>query len=314
MKVLFDGKHDYPDTNYYYYDWKDFEDDSKNLLYIYGIYGEKIPLEYKNKIYLNAEEPNGLYHSGKLLFERDLNGVIAPDVWTIIYQICPYSTDWMRDVHGDDRFKFLKHCPMCAKKYYPTLDAPKIYDFFYQGSLHGDEMTKSIDIIKNYKYVWTSLSDYPDSRKTHYKTPYLEKLKLLSQCKAAIVFNGLYENQPGAFLRNISRLPNWKLNEAFSHAHLGVMPQFKGKLLEHMLCKTLALVNRQPWDIMERFGFEEGEHFLYFDEVEDIPALYQECLSNWDYCERIINNAYNKVTTENSMEAIYNKYLKPYNE
>lgn len=313
MKVLFDGQFDYPDTNYYFYDWQDFEDGNMNLLYVYGIYGKDLPPGYKNRIYFNAEEPNGLYHSGVFLHERQLNGKYISNDWTKIYQLCPYSTRWLRDVIGDKRYDFLGHLPICSKKYYPDVTQPKIYDMFYQGSIHSGEISSALDIMKNYKYVWTSLSDAPDARKTHYKLPFVQKLQLQAQCKITVELNSLYEPYPGAFIRNVSRLPHWKSNEAFSHVEFGIMPQFKTRVLEDMLCKTLILAKKNEWKLMEEFGFVEGEHFIYFDSMDQLPMLINDCLNNSEYCEKITENAYRKVIAENSIEAVFNKYLQPYN-
>ena len=78
------------------------------------------------------------------------------------------------------------------------------------------------------------------------------------------------------------------------------------------MCKTLVLVQKNPWDIMEKHGYTEGEHFLYFDDAYDLDSLIKGCFSEWNYCEKIIENAYKKSLNENSIQAFYDKYLKPY--
>lgn len=316
MKVLFDGRFDYKDSSYFYNSFDNFLDDKKNLIYVYGIFAGELPNEYKNKIYLNIEEPNGLYHSGKLLPERELNGRILNYDWDVIYQICPYSTEWLNKIIGDNKYKFIDNILVCDSKYFPNINEPKIFDVMYQGSIHGykQEFSSYIDIITKFNYIWTSLSDFHDSRKTHIKLSYIEKLKLHSKCKITIIDNLLYDPHPNAFATNIRKLPQWNLNEAFSHIDYGIMPQLKGKFFESMICKVLVLVQRGPWNIMEKFGFTEGEHFLYFDDPLDLNSTIQGCLAEWNYCEKIVEKAYNKIITENSIDAIYNKYLKQYDQ
>jgi hypothetical protein len=315
MKVIFDGKYDYPDSNYYYYHWEEFEDGNMNLLYVYGIFDGEPSSEYKNRIYFNAEEPNGLYHSGKLLQERDLYGKIISNNWTKIYQLCPYSTRWLRDSMKDERYDLLGHLPICHSKYYPDPHTPKLYETFYQGTIHSEEMSILIDALRNgHTFNWTTISDVPDSRQTHHKIPFPQKLQLLAQSKITVELNSLYEPYQGAFVRNIQKLANWQYNEAFSHIELGIMPQFKTRVVEDMLCKTLVLAKRGYWTIMEEFGYKENEHFIYFDSIDQLPDLINECLSNWNYCQQIVDNAYNKVSVENTIQSIYNRYLKPYNE
>ena len=127
-----------------------------------------------------------------------------------------------------------------------------------------------------------------------------------------IIENLVHESKEGAFSKNIKQIPNWNLNEAFSYLSEGIMPQFKSKMIESMMCRTLVLVQKSPWDVMERNGYVEGEHFLYFDDAHDLDSTIQGCLAEWDYCEKIIENAYKKSLDENSPQAIYNRYLKRY--
>ena len=316
MKSFFQNYLDYPDQIYSFIDFSEFQDDKKNLYYVYGIFTAEIPEGYKNRIYYNVEEPNGLFHTGKLLSERVVAGRQLNHGWTQILQMCPYSTDWLRNVLGQTQYVQCNHFPLFDFKIIPDLaNTPKIYDFMFQGSLHGykKEFSKAIDIMTGYKHVWCTLqTDAPDPRKTHINVPYAEKIKLCAQTKMTILDNRLYEAYPGEYVQKVKSLPEWQKNEAFSHIEEGTLPQFKVKGLEHMITRGLCLVKRDHWDIMERLGFKDGEHFLYFDEFYELDSVVQECLSNWDACEVIIENAYQKVYSECSAKAFYERYLKPY--
>jgi hypothetical protein len=314
MKVLLDSTYEVPESDIFYYNFNKYLDDRKNLIFVHGIFGENLPEGYKNKIYLNLEEPNGLYHSAKLLTDRELGGRIVSHDWTKIYQICPYSTKWLHDILGDTRYEFMDNFPIADNVYFPNPVEPKIYDTVYQGSIQGyrREFSPYIDEITKFKYIYMSISDGPDPRRTHFRLPYLEKLKLLSQCKMTIVDNRLYDPHPGAFATNCRKLPKWNENEAFSHIDFGVMPQMKLKLFSSSICRVLTLAQKSPWDVMEKFGFVEGEHFFYFEDPSDLNSLIQGCLAEWSYCEKMIEKMFIKVSTENSIDAIYAKYLKQY--
>ena len=314
MKVICNTKHDYPDSIYSWINYDEFLDDKKNLVYVYAIFGGELPDGYKNKIYFNVEEPNGLYHSSKLFPERELSGRILNHDWTAILQMCYHSTEWLRNVLGYKQYQWVAHFPMFDFKYLPSANTEKIYDLMYQGNIHGykREFSQCIDIMTKYKYVWTCISAEHDPRKTHILVQYPEKLKLMAQSKMTIIDNRLFEPYPGAFVSNITKLPQWNLNEAFSHIKEGIMPQFKIKATEHMLTRTLCLVKRNDWNVMELHGFEEGEHFLYYDDIYELKSLIDECLANWSNCEAIVENAFNKAKKENSSEAFYTQYLKPY--
>jgi hypothetical protein len=314
MKVIFDGKYDYPDQIYSWINYDKFIDDKKNLVYVYGIFADDLPEGYKNYIYYNVEEPNGLYHSAKLLHDRELNNRGLNYNWTKILQMDPYSTEWLVKELGYENYVFSAHFPLWDFKFLPEVFPEKIYDVMYQGSIYGPDFSSYIDVMKKYKYVWTSQSTSPDPRKTHFNLPISEKIKLMLQSKINVIDNRVFEPYTGAFLRNVSQLPKWNKNEAFTHVHEGFMPQFKVKAIEQMLTKNLCLVRKSEWDIMERMGFKEGEHFFYFENVYELDGIISQCLEEWDACQPIIENAYEKVKSENSSESFYNKYLKPYDE
>lgn len=312
MKVIFDGKYDYPDQLYHWIKYDEFIDDKKNLVYVYGIFDGDLPEDYKNKIYFNVEEPNGLYHSGKLLHDRELGGKILSHNWTKILQMCPYSTEWLVNCLGYTNYVHVQNFPLFEFKHLPEVWPEKIYDLMYQGSIYGPYFSSYIDVMTKYKYVWTCKSTAHDSRKTFIDVPFLEKIRLMCLSKMTVVDNRIFEPFPGSFLQNASRLPQWQLNEAFTHAHEGFMPQFKVKALEHMLTKALCIVKKSEWDIMERMGFKDGEHFIYFEEDYELESTIQQCFSEWEACQIIIENAYQKVRAENSAAAFYTRYLKQY--
>jgi hypothetical protein len=333
MKVLYDGSAEAPDGNYEYYNWQKFDDNNMNLLYVYSIYKKIIPeiyYNYKNRIYFNIEEPNGLYHSSQLLCERD-GAKPNVDMFTKFHQLCPYSTDWMLNVHKDNRFEWMKFLPVWDDIYFPNPNEKKIYDVFYMGSLYGylmqqNEISCGIDVITKYNYIWTSQQiDPADSRRTHIRIPFLEKVKLQSQSKIAIEYSTLYEGYPGQFCEHITKLPQWKENEAFSHIKEGIMPQFKPRIYENMMCKTLILQKRNPWNLMEKFGLEEGVHFLYFDSEmyttptglkcnSNLKETIDACLSDWDYCQKIVDNAYEYAMKYCTINALYKRYFEPYDK
>ena len=265
MKILYNNSREYSDCTDQYYSFEDLENGNNNLLYSYGIYmgycTNDLPINYKNKIYADAEEPNG-FTNGQLPHERE-NG-LKLDYWTKIFQFCPYTAEWLNNIiYKTDKFLFTTW-PSPHIKYFPNPNQLKIYDVFYQGSIHGWKQSFSgcIDTITKYKYAWTSISDYPDKRKTKINIPFRDKLLIGAQSKMTIVENLLHDPQIGMFSKNIKKIHGWNLNEAFSHIDQGIMPQFKAKILESMMSKTLSLVQKSPWDIMEKFGFIEGVHFF----------------------------------------------------
>jgi hypothetical protein len=56
---------------------------------------------------------------------------------------------------------------------------------------------------------------------------------------------------------------NKKDNEAFKDLESGYIPQFKPRVIESMMCKTLVLVKYDKWNVIEKW-FEPEKHFIYW--------------------------------------------------
>jgi hypothetical protein len=169
------------------------------------------------------------------------------------------------------------------------------------------------DIIKdipNYRLV----SHNPVKYVTDYHVSYLDKLKINSQCKISVVANLLHISNPQLALEqanNIKRLPDWELNEAFKLIDYGFMPQIKNRVIEAAATKSLVLVLKDDWNVIENF-YTPDVHFLYFDNMNALKDKINECLSNWEYCEKIINNMFTYYMENYTMELFYKRHLEKY--
>jgi hypothetical protein len=89
------------------------------------------------------------------------------------------------------------------------------------------------------------------------------------------------------------------------------MPQIKGRVIEAAANKSLVLVLKDEWNVIEHFH-TPNEHFLYFDSIDKLEDKINECLNNWDFCEKIIDNMYNNYIENYTLEKFYQRHLKKY--
>ena len=84
------------------------------------------------------------------------------------------------------------------------------------------------------------------------------------------------------------------------------MPQFKTRMHEAAISKTLNLVFRDEWNIAEKY-YKPDEDFIYFNNAQDLDQKIRDINSNWKDYESIVENAYNKAmnyTTDKFVDSI----------
>jgi len=314
MKVLFDAGSEYQDGLPINLDFSPFENEKNNLLYAFGINpGYRIVRpdrnQFKYTVYFEAEEPNG-FVNGQLPHER---GNWELDYWTKILHTCPYTAAWENSIYNTDKFELTN----LIQNEKLMFENEKIYDVCYIGST-GFDKGYSIhhnvtDIIKKFpKYRFISRD--PLSHVTDRGVSHVDKLKINSQCKISVCVNLLhipYSNLSIQQASNIKKMPHWELNEAFKMIDHGFMPQIKGRVTEAGATKSLVLLLRDEWNVVEYF-YTPNEHFIYFDSMDTLEDTIKDCLNNWSYCEKIIDNMYNYVKDNYVIERFYQRHLKQY--
>ena len=208
------------------------------------------------------------------------------------------------------RSKFVYEPYIINPKY--SIIVEKKYSACYIGGLNGRHhiFHQIIDVLKdipNYRFVSYINSNFV----TDLNVDRLQKLRINAETKISVCANLLSENIPGHFRQYMSRLPNWKNNEALKLIHEGLLPQFKVRVIEASITKSLVLVLRDPWNVIEH-TFQPDVHFIYFDSIDKLKDKINECLANWSYCEKIIDNMYDKCMSELSVQSFYDKHLKVY--
>ena len=54
--------------------------------------------------------------------------------------------------------------------------------------------------------------------------------------------------------------------------------------------------------------------FIYFDDEKDLEVKINDCLNNWEMCEKIANNAHEKFMKYHCTSKFYERYLEKYDK
>ena len=301
MKIVADYSGEYQDMINSYYNLEQYDDDSKSEVLFQG-YSTSINNELKEKykdfnkrIYINLEAPCAYTSTTTCNDEQTY--------FTDVYTICPYSAKWLNETTNT---KFTAIPFPYSKKCFEHIDynAPKEYDVMYMGHLMCAEHLSIINIMKNYKYIHTSLSPFQEPyNPTHINISSSDKWDLLSKSKVSIAMN--LAPLVGDHIPNIMKYNGWEKNEAFKNMSSGYMPQFKPRVIESMMCKTLVLVKYDDWNVIENW-FEPNKHFIYWYSLEDLFYKLYHIVNNYKTYQPIVEAAFEKVQ-EYEITNIYNK-------
>lgn len=301
-----------PGTNTHYFNLDEFSEEDSNecLYYGYTFLEDGIDYnllkKYDRNVYLNVTSPTE--YCGNISMNRE-------DVFDDVYSICPYTNKWLNEIKNTNRYKTTFY-PF-NKKDIPT-NTEKKYDVIYHGGIHGEKYWNMLEAIRLFNYRFVTQTHGINATTQHF-LPYAtntdlsnqEKLNLISECKISICFN-TFDIRHSGDIHEIKSKPNWHRNEAFKHIEdLMIAPQFKSRCNEAAFSRTLNLVKRDPWNLIEKYY--NLDEFVYFDSIEELPNKIQEILKNWEDYLPIIDRAYKKslnYTTEEMYKLIKNKENK----
>lgn len=155
----------------------------------------------------------------------------------------------------------------------------KLYDVIYTGFVNIPHVRRLANIISQYNYRYVSFQRQ-NGLETDLCVSYAEKLKLVSQSKISVIHNMLTYGTP----------------------------QLKSRTFEAAFSKTLMLVLKDKFNVIEEW-FTENEDFIYFESEEDLIDKLNTILENYSDYQYLIDNAYNKAINEYTTEKFIEKYI-----
>jgi hypothetical protein len=287
MIIAHDKQGEYPDVINSFYELNRHEDGKEDCVIFQGYdtsRNEILKNKYKDiekRIYLNLEAPCAFASTSTCLQEQNY--------FTHVYTLCPYTCKFMNK--HQSKTKFIPIPFPFRGTYFENLNLDdKPLDVIYMGTMMCQEHSDIVESMKRYKYNFASL--YSTGNPTMLSVSSQEKWKVLSQTKVSIAINmcPLDENHKNYIRSN----EHWDKIDAFNNMECGYMPQFKPRVIEAMCAKTLNLVKRDPWNVIEHW-FEEGKHFIYWDTIEDLQEKLQDVIENYENYKLIVEQAHERV-------------------
>ena len=307
MKIIEDLRIEVPDTNAHHWDLKSHskEDGDTVLFYGYNVASNRKLQDkfahYKRRIYFNNWAP----------CEYAQPSVDDDAYFSEIYSICPYTSKWINQEEGASRYRPIFY-PYNKKIIPETHD--KKYDVIYHGGIHGQEHVECINTIRAFNYRYCTMDHHINLHTqamlplaTNINLNFQQKVNLVAQSKVSVCYNLVHVNSE--HVPNIKSHSKWDKNIAFSEVgKWNVMPQFKTRIHEAAISKTLNLVLRDKWNIIEEYYKPEKE-FVYFDNALDLKDKIADAVNHWERYQEITENAFKKAQSyqiENFLDKIEN--------
>tara|TARA_Y100000296_G_C5171570_1_gene257588 strand:- start:1177 stop:2166 length:990 start_codon:yes stop_codon:yes gene_type:complete len=305
----------YNDSLERYYDFKKLSETSTDHVFFYGlgslveIYGnEEFANKFKNfksKIYYNGEHPCAWSGAdiGYMNASADMRRFFDK-----IFTVCPYTAEWLNNLQQTNKYS-LTFVPFDIKTV-PETNEEKEFDAIYWGGVHGEDHKLILEAISKFKYNFFTLgpqewcgSKEPKYYKyiTHMNVPRAEMWEILRKTKINVCVNLIHLNDEQK--RNIKAISRWEENRAFSHIDEGIIPQMKTRPIESAINRTLILVKRDPWNVIENW-WEPDKEFIYYDDNDELEEKIKHILENWSDYEHIIENAFNKAIGSYTVEKL----------
>lgn len=289
MKIVVNNIDEYNDVMGNYYNLSKYDDNSSDEILFQGYNTsrndalKKLYSNYKKRAYINLESPTA--------FIGTTTNIEEQKYFTHVYNICPYTCEWA------NKKLETKFIPIPFPISLPTFENinsdNKQHDVIYMGTLINEGHYRVIDVMKKYNHIFTSLFNYPHRYKpTHVNIGSIDKWNLLANTKISICINQA-QFKPNN-IPNIKSYDGWETHKAFTNLESGVMPQMKSRITEAMGLRTLNLVKRDEWNIIEHW-FEPNKHFIYWEDENDLNMKINEIINNFSKYQEIIDNAYEEV-------------------
>ena len=322
MRVIQDLSDNYPDDLNHYTKFYEMGDQSSNSILFADLGAVSNPFlrhkykDYKRKVAWTSEQPCA-FTTGR----KEIMGISADldDYFDEYYTVCPYTAKWLNECfHKREKFK-LSIIPYNIKDV-PEVEYKKEFDTIYWGNLHHRDHLEILDSMKNFK------SNFYTVHPSHWTVPmdkdswhhYIHQItgistqrrtmwEVLRKTKIFIITNILPLTQKHC--ESIKTIPHWEKNEAFSHLDQLIAPQMKTRAVEAAFNKTLCLVKKDPWNVIEHW-FEPDKDFIYYENNSDLPKLIKEISNNWDDYKKIVDNAFEKAINFYTSQKIFERMSK----
>lgn len=297
MKVLYTPGGEYADCIVKHFDLMDYNDENENDVLFWGwasLDNNVLRDKYENsnrKIFINTAMPCEII-GGYL-------DILKQSYFDEVYTICPYTAEVLNsDSTAPTNTIYKPICFPYPEKYFEQYNnisiEDKIYDVIYYGNIHHSMYYELIKTISKFNYAFSTISHHNQNEEmvnliTHYNLSSKEKWDLLSKSKISVGINLIFlRDDQIANLKSISNIEKFKnIDIAYQKAAL---PQFKTRMVEAAACKTLMLIYKDDWNVIEEW-FEPNKHFLYWETFEQLEQMISDITNNYEKYWHIVEAA-----------------------
>lgn len=311
MLILEDITAEIPDTNSYHWDMKSLSRDDGKTVLMYGYnssanesFHEKVK-DYETKMFFNNWAPCEFAQPAD---HNNMKPTQYDHRFDIVYSICPYSNIWLNGLGLGREYKDIFY--PYNQNIIPSHHEKK-YDVIYHGGIHGKEHIDCLEVMSKHNYQYLTMTKHINQTTANYlwfstqrDLQFKEKITQVAKSKVSICYNVVHALPQ--HIPVIHSQPDWKKNEAFAELDSMLMPQFKTRMHEAAISKTLNLVYRDAWQVANLY-YTPDEDFIYFDNKKDLTNKLKDITNDWDNYSQIVENAFQKAqkyTTENFVEHI----------
>jgi hypothetical protein len=315
MKVLYNSGGEYGDCIVKHFDLMDYNDDKTDRVLFWGwnsLEKDDLKSQYessKDKVFINTAMPCEII-GGYV-------DILKQSYFDNVYTICPYTANVLNTT--PNKMSDTVYTPICfpyPEKYFTKYEniqpSDKTTDVIYYGNLHHGLYHSLVKSISKFNYAFSTISRHNHTQETinlitHYDITSQEKWDLISKCKMSVGFNLIFLNE-----NHISNLKSTPNIESFKHIDIAyqkqMLPQFKTRMVEAAACKTLMLMYKDEWNVIENW-FEPNKHFLYWETFEELEVLIKDISENYEKYWHIVEaaNQHVKQYTIDNLVKIINK-------
>lgn len=297
MKIVRTEGGEYNDCIVKYFDLFDYDTNDPNSVLFWGwssIDNEEKKAEYENyskKYFINTAMPCEII-GGYV-------DILKQSYFDEVLTICPYTANVLNTTQN--KITNTLYTPICfpfREKYFDKYKnitiSDKQKDVIYYGNIHSEMYYNLIRSISKFNYAFSTISHHNQTDEmikliTHYNISSEQKWDLLSKSKISVGINLLFlTNEQISNLKSTPNIESFKgMDKVYETA---MMPQFKTRMVEAAACKTLMLMYKDNWNVIEEW-FEPNKHFLYWETFEELESLIKDVSENYEKYWHIVEAA-----------------------
>lgn len=296
MEVVLKKGGEYQDCIVSYFGFDKYSQPSEEKVFFWGyrcLEDEYIKKQYshiKNRIFLDTASPCAFLSSRNFLQNCKY--------FTKIYTICPWTADFLNANGVSSEAVCFPYPAEHFEKFNNISSEDKQYDCIYYGQIHDDYYFPMLRSISNFNYKYTTISNHGMNAEmsnlvTDKNLSTIAKWESIALSKSCVGINLLFPKNHS--LNCQYYIDNYNMSDDLRHILTQpIMPQMKTRMVEAAACKTLMLIHKDEYNVIENW-FKPDKHFLYWNDQTELTQILNDVRDNYHQYWDIVENAHQHV-------------------